>query len=146
MVTTLRQTVTAVRHRPAKERVRLGFNGARSSADQLVASCTKCQDQVLLARATALLEAVSSPLRSTAQQVLVHPTLQTLKESFDAADAVLVMCAQLARRARRLQEAEAQVRVAVLLAGFRAGIAELELGLENIPLLPSNVSEYPEDA
>lgn len=144
MTTTLRQSVSRLPLRSASDRLRQGYNGALSSATQMMACAQRLQDQKLYARAISLFDAVSNPLRVATQQALVHPTLQTLKDCFDTADVALVKVAQLARRTRGLKAAEAQVSVGVLLAGLRAGIAELESGLETIQLLPASAPDYPE--
>lgn len=146
MTTTLPQSRTSVRHRSSKDHLRLGYKGALASASQLLVCCEQTEDRAIHDRAKALLEVVSNELRCAAQLALVHTTIQTLKDGFDATDATLVMCAQLARRAIVLKKVGLQVRVAVLLAGVRAGISELELGLESVPMLPVSAPEYPEEA
>ncbi|MBJ6978990.1 hypothetical protein [Luteimonas sp. MC1895] len=88
--------------------------------------------------------AVNVQLREAVEVAMFHPTLETLRDAFAAAEAVLAA----AKRATRSMVAARSVNLAawsLAMAGLRAGIEELEEGLEVITLLPPSAPDYPEE-
>lgn len=143
------QTIVApqcpvVRRRSPTTCLRQGYLGAHAAAKQLVKLCAPQLDPTLAAKAGLVEAAVSNVLRHSAQLAIGHPTLRTLKDAFEATEAVLRFTAQAGRRAGRLVDVGLQIRVQLLLIGVRAGLTEMEQGLEAIPLLPTNAPDYPE--
>lgn len=128
------------------ESIRHGFLGCQASARSVASLAAKTGDRFLQRHAEALDLSVQTDLREAAQLAMSHPTLATLGDAFKVADAVRAACQSVHRRVCRESGAKAQVRVQVFLAGLKAGIAELESGLERIPLLPCSAPDYPEVA
>ena len=145
MQTSLAPLGPAVRRRSPTTRLRQGYLGTHAAAHQLVQLCPPHLDRMLAAKAGVLEAAVSSELRHAAQLAMGHPTLLTLKDAFEATDAVHKFTGQVARRTGRLVDVGLQVRIHVLLSGIRVGLAELEQGLEAIQLLPVAAPDYPEE-
>lgn len=146
MQTVIRQPAAPVRRLAATTRLRQGCLAALASLRLLLDACEATQDRVLKARAGKLRDTGAEHLRAHIQVAMGHPTLQTLKDSFDTVDEVLRVAEQIARRVRHHHETGLQVRIAVAMSGLRAGIADMEAGLEAIPLLPANASDYPEES
>lgn len=145
MQTFLLQSNATVRRRSPAACLRQGYLGTHAATHQVLQLCPSSLDRSLSAKAGALDTAVSKGLHDVTQVAMRHPTLQTLNDAFDAADMVLKLTEQVARRTRRLVDVGLQVRIHVMLSGIRAGLAELELGLEAIQLLPVSAPDYPEE-
>jgi hypothetical protein len=146
MQISLRSTsVAPIRRRSASACLRRGYLGTHAASNQVLQLCPASQDRTLCARTRALEDAVSKYLREAIQTAMGHPTLQTLTDAFGATDAVLRLTEQVARRSRHIGDVGLQVRIQVMLAGIRAGIADLESGLEAIQMLPTSAPDYPEE-
>ena len=145
MQTSLLQSNAPVRRRSPTACLRQGYLGTHAATRQVLQLCPSSLDRTLSAKAGALDMAVCNGLRDATQIAMGHPTLQTLKEAFDATDTVLKLTDQVTRRSGRLVDVGLQVRIHVMLAGIRAGLADLELGLEAIHLLPVSAPDYPEE-
>ena len=145
MQTSLHPSRAAVRRRSPAACLRHGYLGAHASTHQVLQLCPSRLDRSLFAKAASLDVAVCEGLRDATQMAMGHPTLQTLKDAFDATGTVLKLTERVSRRSRRLVDVGLQVRIHVMLSGIRAGVDELELGLEAIQLLPVSASDYPEE-
>jgi len=145
MKTSLLQPIAPVRRRSPAACLRQGYLGTHAATRQVLQLCPSSLDRTLAAKAGALDIAVCNGLRDATQMAMGHPTLQTLKEAFDATDTVLKLTEQLGRRSLHLVDDGLQVRLQIMLSGIRAGLTELELGLEAIQMLPASAPDYPEE-
>lgn len=145
MQTSLLQFNASVRRRSPSACLRHGYLGTQAANCQVLQLCPPNLDRLLSAKAGALDLAVCNDLRDATQMVMGHPTEQTLTDAFVATDTVFKLIEQVARRSRSLVDVGLQVRIHVMLSGIRAGLAELELGLEAIQLLPASAPDYPEE-
>lgn len=124
--------------------LRRGFLGAHVCAQALIAHGVSHQSSRAYPTVLAAYAAVNLQLREAVEVALFHPTLETLRDAFAATEAVLTE----AKRATRSVVAARSVNLAawsLAMAGLRAGIEELEEGLEAIALLPVSASDYPEE-
>ena len=145
MQTLLLQSNAPVRRRSPSACLRQGYLGTHAANCQVLQLCPPSLDRLLSAKAGALDMVVCNGLRDATQMVMGHPTLETLKGAFEATDKVFKLIDQVARRSRSLVDVGLQVKIQVLLSGIRAGLAELELGLEAIQLLPTSAPDFPEE-
>lgn len=124
--------------------IRRGFLACRASSGNIASIPGIASDATLRRHALALVQAVEKGLHEAAQLAISHPTPATLGDAFNAADAVQAVCRKVGRRASATGKARIHARLQVFLAGVKAGLAELEAGLECIPLLPCTAPDYPE--
>lgn len=125
--------------------IRHGFLGCRTAIEDLTQLPGLATHPVLSRRVAALAAKVNDSLRASAQRVVSHPTLATLGEAFNATDAVVAACSSVQRQADQTGSARMRARMELFLLGVQTGIAQLESGLESIPLLPASAPDYPED-
>lgn len=124
--------------------LRRGFLGAHACAQALTSHGISLQSGRAYPTVLATYAAVDLQLREAVRVAMIHPTLDTLRDAYDAADEVLAA----AKRATRSLVAARSVNLApwsLAMAGLRAGIEDLEQGLETIVLLPAGTPDYPEE-
>ena len=134
-----------VTHLSGPDSIRRGFLACRASVEELVATPGVICDAALLRHTQKLVDKVRTGLQEAAQLAISHPTADTLGDAFNAADAVQAACRTVRRRVTKVGDAGMQARVELFLIGVKAGITQLESGLERIPLLPTSAPDYPEE-
>ena len=125
--------------------IRHGFLGCRTAVEGLARLPGLVTHAALMRRVAALAAKVNDILRASAQLAISHPTPATLGEAFNATDAVVAACTSVRRQVSKTGSARMKARTELFLLGVQAGIAQLESGLETIPLLPATAPDYPED-
>jgi|JI10StandDraft_1071094.scaffolds.fasta_scaffold24240_2 hypothetical protein len=124
--------------------LRRGFLGAHACAQALLAHGVSTHSRRAYPTVLVTYAAVNLQLREAVEVAMFHATPETLRDAFAAADAVLAE----AKRATRSMVAARSLNMAawsLAMAGLRAGIEELEEGLEAIALLPASAPDYPEE-
>jgi hypothetical protein len=124
--------------------LRRGFFGVHACAQAMLCHGVSPQSRRAYPTVLAAYAAVNLELREAVQVAMFHPTLATLRDAFAAADLVLAE----AKRATRSLVAARSANLAawsLSMAGLRAGIEDLEQGLETITLLPASAPDYPEE-
>lgn len=124
--------------------LRRGFVGAQSCAHSLLMHGVSPSSGRTYPTALATHAAVTEALREALAVVIRHPTLETLRDAFAAADAVRVA-------GKRATRSVAGVRSLHLpqwslgMAGLLAALEDIEDGLESIALLPASAPGYPDE-
>lgn len=126
--------------------IRHGFLGCQTGIEGMARQRSLATNALLSRRVTALAGKVNATLREAAQLAISHPTPATLRDVFNAADAVVAACHSVRRQLGKASSARVQARTELFLLGVLAGIEQLESGLESIPLLPATALDYPEEA
>jgi hypothetical protein len=124
--------------------LRRGFFGAHACAQAMVSHGISLQSGRAYPAVLATYAAVDLHLREAVRVAMTHPTLDTLRDAYAAADEVLAV----AKRATRSLVAARSLNLApwsLAMAGLRAAIEDLEQGLETILLLPACAPDYPEE-
>ena len=138
----------APRRRPAAAApsalLRRGFIGAQVCAHSLLTHGISPSSGRTYPTALATHAAVTGVLREALAVVLLHPTVETLRDAFAATEAV-----QMA--SKRATRSVADVRSlhlpqwSLAMAGLLAALEDIEGGLESITLLPASAPDYPEE-
>lgn len=135
----------AARSRSPQVLLRDGFLAAQHQADGLQRLALALGPKTYR-RCTELVELVNGPFFLAARDALAHPTLATLSDAFDAIDAVTAALKSAGRSARSVEppvDCQVWLQRASLL---QRGLADVESGLEGVPLLPSDATDYPDEA